>query len=439
LVLSIIFVPPVHRLFFDEDIYISIARNLTHSPVNQLTVIGGPDDVQVSSYYKEPAGWPVLLSLAFRITTPSEAVAFFFARLLFAAAIAAVFQLAQETLKQRSQAFIAAILFAATPICFWSSASAGTDICAALMTVLGMWGLVSGNGALASGGLALAAQTRMELLILMPLVWLSHRISLRWKTAAAVMVALETVHIAWVMSLSSSFERAEQITVTFSPQYIATNLKANLAYFINPFAFFSLVTLLAAIAVWQRWRRGNPDTWLLAAPVFALFSVYCFFYAGRFDLNTRYSIQLLAPMTVLAASQLKRLRILLLASIVLPYTQNHENAFYAQVFGVDHQLSTEFAARMKPDDVIVSGQPEMFLNQGRHVMNAAFVAEHKNSVIDEIRRRTLWYHSGVRANGANGPDAKIDQWVKSNFQLQPVESQEINGVQVVFYRMSPDE
>src|SRR5947209_20560642 len=65
---SAFFLPPTHRLFFDEDIYIGIANNLAHAPVNQITVWGGPDDVQVSSYYKEPAGWPTLLSLVFLIT-----------------------------------------------------------------------------------------------------------------------------------------------------------------------------------------------------------------------------------------------------------------------------------------------------------------------------------------------------------------------------------
>src|SRR5437867_12701444 len=84
---SLIFVSPVHRLFFDEDIYIGIAGNLTHSPVNQITVMGGPDGVEVSSYYKEPAGWPVLLSLVFLITGRSETVAFWAARILFAMAI----------------------------------------------------------------------------------------------------------------------------------------------------------------------------------------------------------------------------------------------------------------------------------------------------------------------------------------------------------------
>src|SRR6266850_1631787 len=68
LIASAVFLSPTHRLFFDEDIYINIANNLSQAPVNQVTVLGDPDSVQISSYYKEPPGWPVLLSRVFSIT-----------------------------------------------------------------------------------------------------------------------------------------------------------------------------------------------------------------------------------------------------------------------------------------------------------------------------------------------------------------------------------
>src|SRR5215470_8858656 len=56
LLASALFLSSGHRLFFDEDIYINIASNLTRAPVNQVTVMGSPDEIQVSTYYKEPAG-----------------------------------------------------------------------------------------------------------------------------------------------------------------------------------------------------------------------------------------------------------------------------------------------------------------------------------------------------------------------------------------------
>src|SRR4051812_24923333 len=79
---SFLLIPAEHRLFFDEDIYINIASNLAKAPVAQITLLGGPDHVDVSTYYKEPSGFPVLLSILFFFTGPGESAAFVFARLM---------------------------------------------------------------------------------------------------------------------------------------------------------------------------------------------------------------------------------------------------------------------------------------------------------------------------------------------------------------------
>ena len=98
LIASFAVLAPIHRLFFDEDIYINIASNLTRAPVAQITLLGGPDSVEVSNYSKEPPGWPVVLSMFFLLTGRSEPAAFAVARILFALAIAAVYQLARQSL-----------------------------------------------------------------------------------------------------------------------------------------------------------------------------------------------------------------------------------------------------------------------------------------------------------------------------------------------------
>jgi len=54
LVASFVLVPPVHQLFFDEDIYIHIASNLAHAPVAKLTLLGSFENSEASAYYKSP-------------------------------------------------------------------------------------------------------------------------------------------------------------------------------------------------------------------------------------------------------------------------------------------------------------------------------------------------------------------------------------------------
>ena len=450
---SALFLSPMHRLFFDEDLYINIASNLTRAPVNQVTVLGGPDDIQVSSYYKEPAGWPVLLSFAFLIAGRSEIVAFWFARFLFALTIAAVYQLARELLPTQRQALAAAILFAAIPVCFWYSLSAGTDMPAALMAVLGMWGLAVGNGALAAAGFAFAAQTRMELLVLIPLVWLTPKISAKWKIGAGALVAVEIVHVVWVMSIASRLERAEEVSSAFGLGYVGRNLPDSIKYLFSPFDFPLMISVFAALFLWEKaaaarrmraadWRQllkpspGAPQALLLW--LCGLFAVYLVFYAGSFDLNPRYSIQILAPLTILASSFAKRPIFIaaLFGSAIIPATQRYELTPYLKALEADHRFSVEFASQLRPDDLVVSSQQEIFINQDRRGMNAAFASTRESKLEEEIRKRgKVWYHSGVRAGFENSEEWRADRWVKSKFELHLIDSHEVSGFRIAFYEM----
>lgn len=430
---SFAFLPPVHRLFFDEDLYVNIASNLSHAPVAQLTLLGSPSDVQVSTYYKEPAGWPTLLSLVFLLTGPSETVAFILARFLFGLAIAAVYQLAREALETRGQALTAAIVFGAAPACFWFSVSAGTDVPAALMTALGMWGLLAGNGPLAAGGLAMAAQTRMELIALAPLVWIFGKIPWKWKAATSALVAAEVAHVGWVMSVSPILAEAENVTSGFALAYVPGNLVDNIKYLFNPIAFFAGVTILAIVAAARRRRFGA-----LEAHVAALFAVYLLFYAGSFSINQRYSIQILAPLAVLAASVLKRPAYIaaLMASLALPYIQPPQFTGYLEALEADHRISAEFSPRVGPNDLVVSATPQVFMNQGARAIDAVFASSRKANLEQEMRKRDrTWYHEAARTNRLDSVEAGADRWMKANFDLHLIDSHEVSGMRIAFYEV----
>ena len=68
-------------------------------------------------------------------------------------------------------------------------------------------------------------------------------------------------------------------------------------------------------------------------------------------------------------------------------------------------------------------------------MNAVFASERKEQLEEEIRRRKVWYHSGVRTNVENSPEWTADRWVKSNFELHLIESQEASGMRTAFYEV----
>jgi hypothetical protein len=168
-----------------------------------------------------------------------------------------------------------------------------------------------------------------------------------------------------------------------------------------------------------------------------LFAVYIFFYAGSFDINPRYTIQFLVPLVVMAVSVSTRPIIVaaLLASMVLPYVQPLDLPTYVQALAADHRISTQFANRFGPDDLIVSTEPEMFLNYNKHAMSAIFASQRPEKLEEQIRHRKVIYHSGVRTNRLETEEWSADQWVKSHFELHLIESQEIRGLRIAFYEM----
>ena len=162
------------------------------------------------------------------------------------------------------------------------------------------------------------------------------------------------------------------------------------------------------------------------------------FYAGSFEKNTRYSIQILPPLIVLAASFAKRpvwIAALLVSSII-PLAQRYSFTPYLQALEADHSLSVRFASRLASDDLMVSGLQEIFINNGHKSINAAFASLDKPRLEDEIRRsREVWCRSGVRSADANTDEWRADRWVKSNFDLHLIDSREVGGFTIAFYKL----
>src|SRR3989475_5414895 len=100
---------------------------------------------------------------------------------------------------------------------------------AALFAALGMWGCIAGNGPLAAAGFAMAAQTRMELIVLVPLGWLAGKIPIKWKGIAGGLLIAEVMHLAWPMSgtppLAEAGKRPGWMLNGFLPRELVSNLK----------------------------------------------------------------------------------------------------------------------------------------------------------------------------------------------------------------------
>jgi hypothetical protein len=172
--------------------------------------------------------------------------------------------------------------------------------------------------------------------------------------------------------------------------------------------------------------------------ILGLFAVYLCFYAGSFNTNTRYSIQIVAPITILAASFTKRpfWIIALLLSALIPVTRSYGFTPYLEALQADHQLSILFASRVQPDDLVISGLQEIFIDNGRKSINASFASMAKQTLEDELRKGgKAWYHADVRSSVVDSEEWRANRWVKSNYELHLIDSHEVAGYSIDFYEL----
>ena len=459
---SLVFVEPGHRVYFDEDIYIQIASNIARAPVAQLTLLGTPETVEVSTYYKEPVGYPSLLGLVFALFGATEGVAFLFTRFLFAFAAAGVYLLTRDSFKQVWIAGISAMTFLAVPVVLEYSVSAGTDIPMALFTVVGLWGLVSGIPALAVAGLALAVQMRLEAVVLTSLLVLSPSLGRKWKLIGLALVSGELFHIAWVLSTAPAYAAAIGIESTFSPAYVPDNLMSSADYLFDQTRFPLGLSILASIStlawvcsVAQHWRgRGegrapnHPGVRYLVGWMGLFMSVYLVFYAGSFDLNPRYSIQVVVPLILLAVSSLRvlsrgqRVPVVVVLALSVLYSnlserpEDRDPANFQNMLAADHSRMVRIANDLGPDSIVLTTEPEVFLNHGIAAMNAVFATERPEAVQAQSQKYgTVLYYSGTRAAAGNGEQWRTDRLLMEAYQPTLIESYIIGGRRTGLYRI----
>ena len=52
------------------------------------------------------------------------------------------------------------------------------------------------------------------------------------------------------------------------------------------------------------------------------------------------------------------------------------------------------------------------------------------------RYRRVLYYAGAQTNVVNGPEWQTDQWIKSHYKLQLIESRTVEGLWIAYFEMS---
>jgi hypothetical protein len=296
-----------------------------------------------------------------------------------------------------------------------------------------MWGIAAGNGPLAVAGMTLAAQTRLELIALVPLFLLTKAIENHWKFLGIGLILAESLHVEWVLSAAPAFAAFERVPSAFAFGNVLPNLKTNVAYFLDPFRFPVLVPLLSIVTVVRR-EKLHLALWIVA-----LLGVYLFFYAGSFNLTPRYSIQIIAPMAVLAVSAIKHRYAIpaLLLSAAFAFWHWPNGPEYVPALILDHAIATDVASRLGQDELVISTQSEIFLNHGVHAMNGFYAASLQELPFERLRRyRRILYYAGAQTNVINTSEWRADEWIKSHYKLRLIDSHKIGEIWIAYFELS---
>ncbi|MEO5331910.1 MAG: hypothetical protein H7839_07780 [Magnetococcus sp. YQC-5] len=399
--------PQVHRIYYDESIYLSIGQNLTHLNRAQTCHSGGEEyglfRCEQWEYNKQPNGFPFLASVVFRIFGTSEYAVFYLNNLLLGVAGLSVLFLAYLISGGWRAGLFSALLVILIPQnLHWyntTAAEPSSAVTAALVVLTAFAYLRNKNAAtltLLTLLFAFAIQFRPESLLLGPLVLLIvGRPALVFRKAFAANILLFGVLTLPLWLHMELFRNHPwgSTGVPFSRDYFLANLNVNGWHFLTNREFPLLITILAFCGLaWPgpRWmERGVLGIWFLL-----FWGVFLFFYAGsyHYGADVRYAIVCYLPLTVLGGLGAERIIHLLMQTTSFRHTTlvgiltlllvvSHM-AFLPRVRAMtdeawaaraDYQYAQKMVAKVPPESLILTHNPNMFQLWGYHAAQMSVI------------------------------------------------------------------
>ncbi|MBF0555114.1 MAG: hypothetical protein HQK96_11265 [Nitrospirae bacterium] len=117
--------PKVHRIFYDENIYLNIGQNMGY--LGRASMCNDGDNTYgvykcVDDYFnKQPYAYPFIMGLVFRIAGNSEDLGHLLNNLLFCVSAATVFLIGHNLFRDIRTSLFSALIYVFIPHCQWPS------------------------------------------------------------------------------------------------------------------------------------------------------------------------------------------------------------------------------------------------------------------------------------------------------------------------------
>ena len=419
----VLIAPRTNRIFYDEQIYQGIARNLSDLHLAQMCNDGSVEYGHLQcgrhEYNKQPFGYPYLLSLGYRIAGASDNVAHWVNIAAAAATAGTLFLLTLLITENRVSAALTALAFALMPEQLRWSHTAASEPSAAFMCALAMLAVAAFVRSRSTTTLAwtacassFAAYMRPEAVLIVPVTALvivmcapgeMRKSRFWWTTALCVLMLVpEVAHMAAVRN--QDWGASDQ---RFSLGYVANNLVTNGRFYLADHRFPLVLTVLAVAGITRtRWTLVMV-TWFLL-----FWGVFLFFYAGSYDYgaDVRYSLMSYAPLAVLAGIGAGRIAtaaqrahptlkwsgvgiaalLLFQATLYLPWVRAvGEEAWAARA---DVAFAKTVAQELPANAIVLTHNPSIFHVWGLSAAQLSIAAQEPEYVRGEMARR---YAGGV--------------------------------------------
>ncbi len=421
--LTIFVAPRIHRIMYDEDIYLNVGQNIAYldkaAMCNNGRHLYGEYQCYGLEYNKEPNGWPYLISLISRIIPSAHVSGFLLNNFMRGGSILIVFFIGYFLFQDEAVGLFGSLVFALIPDGIrWGNTAAAEPGAAfwAGLALLAVLVFVRHPETtflfLAALLLPFAFQFRPESgMILLPVGLLilfmvpGELKQKRFYAALLLLLALALPHFIHLYAVRHEGWGVSAGGSKFALQHFQTNFKANFFFYVNNTRFPVLFTLFFLTGIGSPLlknrhnkynkpvveTRGTLRAFLLQEKLvvlswfLAFWGIFLFFYAGSYTngVGVRFAQVSYIPLSILAGFGavafskwclqkfhfewvLDGLIFLAALSFInfLPYIRvDGQEAWDSRA---DHEYAEQIAQYLPPHSLLLTHNPNMFLLWGKN-------------------------------------------------------------------------
>jgi hypothetical protein len=422
ILITMFIAPRIHRIFYDEDIYLNVGQNIADLKKAGMCNEGrhryGEYSCNRMEYNKDPNAWPYLASLVFRIIGPSHLAGFLLNNLIWGLSVLTVFFIGFFLFKDEKAGLFGALMFALIPEGLRWSNTAAVEPSSALFTGLAVLAVIffaryPGNRSLflASVMIPLSFQFRAESgMVLLPaglvLLLITPKELAKERTYALLLLCLILAlpHFIQLYAVKGEGWGAPD-GVKFATKYFKENFRVNGLFYLKNKRFPVLFTLFFFIGLGMPLLTARKNGESLKTKIVSFFGkeklvllswflafwgIFLVFYAGSYNYgaDVRFSLLSYIPLSVLAgfgAAALSKwaaerfslewtapvlsLLIGMWAVSFFPYVSAETQEAWAA--RADHHYAQIMAETLPPDSLVLTHNPNMFLLWGQSAAQAS--------------------------------------------------------------------